>query len=362
MFITRITAQVFVSLVVMVAAALPVAAQREIEPRTPIEGMEFGGRVHTQFSSSSVDGVPSTDFRVRRARLYVGARVNDWIDGVAQVDFAAGSAEGRYMFVRGTFSPAFRVAAGQFKRAFDMFELTSSSQILVIERAGRVRGVDGCAGVGGMCSYSRMSEQLGLSSLDVGLLVDGVFAGGRGEYRASLTNGAGPNRGDENSAKSYSGRLQYVVFEQLTVGANLASHDYPNPVTTTDERVLAWALDAEWGGFEAGPHVQVGVMNGGNWAQLANDGTEASFFTWQAIVAFKSLLSGSSRVGAIEPVARLSWTDPDRDTARDSGWLVTPGIAAHLEGRNKVAANLDVWSPSEGQRAWGVLVQAYLYF
>lgn len=351
-------------LALLIGCALPgaVAAQGEVEPRTPVEGITIGGRVHAQFSTTSSDEAPSSDFRVRRARLNVAARVNEWIDGVAQVDFAAGNAEGRYLFIRGTLSPALRVSAGQFKRAFDHFELTSSSQILVIERAGRVRGVDTCSGVGGVCSYSRMSEQLEYSSLDVGVFADGVFSDGRAGYRVSFTNGTGPSRADENSAKSYSGRVYVAVADDVVLGANLATHDYPNPVRDMDARASAWALDAEWGNFEAGPHVQAGVMKGDNWNALLPSGAEASFLTMQTILAYRLPVQGSRRVRSIEPLVRVSWTDPNQEGPRDAGWLLTPGFAAHFDGRNKVAANVDMWVPDEGTSAWGLLLQAYLYF
>ena len=52
-------------------------------------------------------------------------------------------------YVRLTFGSGFRATIGQFKRPFDVFELTSSTQTLVIERAGGVDGVSACAGPGG---------------------------------------------------------------------------------------------------------------------------------------------------------------------------------------------------------------------
>jgi hypothetical protein len=64
----------------------------------------------------------------------------------------------------------------------------------------------------------------------------------------------------------------------------------------------------------------------------------------------------------VEPVGRLSWGDPDRDTTGDGGLLFTPGLMLHFEGRNKVAANLDAWRPQAGGTVWGLKAQVYLYF
>ena len=65
---------------------------------------------------------------------------------------------------------------------------------------------------------------------------------------------------------------------------------------------------------------------------------------------------------AVEPVARVSWGDPDRGVAADGGLLITPGLALHFQGRNKVAANVDLWRPQEDGTEWGLKAQAYLYF
>ncbi|RMH16120.1 MAG: hypothetical protein D6701_09290, partial [Gemmatimonadetes bacterium] len=125
-------------------------------PRAPIDTLLVGGRVHLQFNTTPVEGEPSSEFLVRRARLYVNGRVNEWIDGVAQVDVSGGRASARFAFVRLWFGEALQLSFGQFKRAFDLFELTSSSRILVVERAGGVRGVE--FGSGFRCAAMRGSE------------------------------------------------------------------------------------------------------------------------------------------------------------------------------------------------------------
>ena len=347
---------------VAIGAPRPVVGQVDIDSRMPVKGIVFGGRVNTQLSTTSVDGEVDWQWNLRRARLYFGAQINDWLDGVAQVDWAGERAEGRLLFLRGTFSPHLRVSIGQFKRAFDLFELTSSSMILVVERAGRVRGIDSCAGVGGMCTYSRFTEALQLSSLDIGLLLEGAFAADRGEYRVTLTNGAGRNRGDENDSKSFAARLAYRVRSDLMIGTNLGVHDFPNPVTGLDAHAPAFAVDLEWGNYEGGPHVQAGVLFGENWRKLDDAGEAGDFLAWQGIATYRARVRDNRYVQALEPVLRLSFGDPDRSSAADGGWLLTPGFVAHFDGRNKIAANVDRWSPESGDHAWGLLVQTYFYF
>jgi hypothetical protein len=352
-------------LAVVFATVLPIGPvhAQAVEPRVPVQRTELGGRVHLQLNSTSVDGEVTSEFLVRRARLWVAGRVNDWIDGAVQIDASVGQVAARYAFVRLALSPALNVSLGQFKRAFDNFELTSSSQILVVERDGDIRGAGKCAGVGGICSYSRFSEELLFSSLDVGVLIQGDLAGGRLGYLISATNGPGPNVREENDTKSFSGRLEWNVGEGVRVGVNTAVHDYPNPVTGADTFAPAVALDLELGNFDEGFHVQAGVMAGQNWLNLNAAGVESDFLTWQGIVTYLVPLGGQGgQVRGIEPVGRVSWGDPDRDATSDGGLLLTPGLVLHFQGRNKIAANVDVWRPQEGAVAWSLKTQTYLYF
>lgn len=338
------------------------AAAQAVEPRTPVERTELGGRIHLQMNTTSAGGERGSEFLLRRARLWVGTRVNEWIDGAVQVDVAGGSAVARYAFVRLSLSPAARLSAGQFKRAFDVFELTSSADILVAERDGDVRGAFDCAGVGGVCSYSRFSEKLLLSSLDVGLLLQGEVADGKVGYLVSVTNGPGPNTREENGAKSFSGRVEWFPIPTVKLGANLGVHDHPDAVTGEDAYAPATALDVEVGDFDRGFHLQAGVMTGENWLNPDGTGEGSRFLTWQGIATWKVPLDGDGRIEAVEPVARVSWGDPDREAAADGGLVFTPGLVLHFARRNKVAANVDVWRPQHGSTVWGLKAQTYVYF
>lgn len=338
------------------------ASAQALEPRHPVERAELGGRVHFQLNTTSGDEGPASELLVRRARIWAATRVNEWIDGAVQVDVSGASAVARFAFVRLSLSPAARLSFGQFKRAFDNFELTSSSQILVVERDGDVRGAGVCTGVGGVCSYSRFSEKLLFSSLDVGVLFQGEVAEGRFGYLLSATNGPGPNTREENDAKSFSGRAEWTVGGDVKLGANGAVHDYPNPVTGADRFARAVALDLEVGDFDGGLHLQAGVMLGDNWRNLDVAGDESRFLTWQGIATYRFSRDDGARVRAIEPVARVSWGDPDRDTISDAGLLLTPGVMVHFQGRNKIAFNVDLWRPQQGPRHWGLKAQSYLYF
>jgi hypothetical protein len=216
--------------------------------------------------------------------------------------------------------------------------------------------------VGGVCSYSRFSEKLLLSSLDVGMLLQGEVAEGKVGYLLSVTNGTGPNTREENGTKSFSGRIEWMASPHLRVGANAGVHDYVDGVTGDDAFAPATALDVEVGDFEEGFHLQAGVMAGQNWLNLGAGGQESRFLSWQGIATYRVPLDGDHRIRAVEPVGRVSWGDPDRDAASDGGLLVTPGLVVHFDGRNKMGANVDIWHPQAGATVWGLKAQAYLYF
>ncbi len=343
---------------VLGAEARPTAAQVKIDSRAM--ELTVTGRVHSQFNSTSVDAAIGSEFLIRRARLTAELKINDFVSGKIQPDYGEGEINLKDAYVRLTFSPAFRATLGQYKRPFDLFELHSSTQILVIERAGGVRGVDACTGPGGTCSFSQFTEKLQYSDRDIGIFVDGRDPTGRFSYAASVTNGAGSNTEDENGTKSYTGRVGFSPGSRVTIAANVAVHDYVNNVGN-DAHATAFGGDIEIGNFDQGLHIQAGAVSGDNWRNLAN-GNPSTFFSTQGIITYKAPIVDNAFVAAVEPVARISWGDPDIDVSDDEGVLLTPGLVVYFSGRNKIAFNVDIWSPAAGDTEWSFKAQSYLHF
>ncbi|GIW52171.1 MAG: hypothetical protein KatS3mg081_1526 [Gemmatimonadales bacterium] len=334
------------------------AAAAQVSLSSQAAQIRLSGRVQTQFNTTSVDGEPASDFLIRRARFSAEVTINDFVSGKVEPEYGEGRVQLRDAYLRLSFGPAFRVTAGQFKRPFDLFELTSSTQILVIERAGDIRGVNACAGPGGVCSFSRLTERLQFADRDIGVMVDGADRSGRLSYFAAITNGAGQNQRDENGAKSFTARARFVLADGVAVAGNLALHDYV--AAGGDARAAAWGGDLEIGNFDEGLHVQAGLVAGENWRNLTA-GDPSTFLAVQGIVTYKSPVSGSRYLEAVEPVGRVSWSDPALGGAADGGWLFTPGIVLHFAGRNKLAVNVDLWR-SSAVAEWSLKIQSYLYF
>lgn len=342
------------------AALLLVSGSAAAQLRVPDNvSLRLSGRLHAQFNTTSVDAEPSAEFLVRRARLTVEIGVGEYLVGKIEPDFGEGALDLKDAWARLELHPAFNLQAGQFKRPFDLFELTSSTRILVVERAGGIRGVSGCAGPGGVCSFSRLTEKLEFSDRDIGVLVDGTR--GALSWAASLTNGTGSNTADENGNKSWTGRLAVAVRPDLVIAANGALHDYVHATSGLDRYAHAIGVDVEYGSYAAGPHIQAGLVAGENWQNPTGPEEGSTFVTAQTIATWRASTARGPVTG-IEPLIRVSYGDPDTDTGADHGWLLTPGLNIHFLTRNRLALNVDYWSPDTGEGEWSFKGQMFFYF
>jgi hypothetical protein len=316
--------------------------------------IRLGGRVHSQFAHSSVEDGKAADFFIRRARMVFDVEINDLVSGKLEYDIIAGLRDAYFRF---NFDPAFRMSVGQMKRSFDIFELYSSTQISVVERAGKIPGLSECEGVGGICTTSQFTEKLAYSGRDIGVRVDGKIGGA--SYQATLTNGTGASKTEVNDAKSFAGRLIIPVGDDLRLGGNFSVHDY----LTDDEETefgSAFGADLEYGAYyQPGPHLQVGVVAGDNWMA----GEDVSFLTGQAVyMHYIPVDSESGNIVGFEPVARVSWGDPNGDKDNDGGTLWTPGFMLYFKERTRIGASLDVWTPQNGDTEYSLKVQTYIWF
>ena len=338
--------------------AQPLLGQAEITARGA--QIRFGGRLHSQFATSSAAEGKSTDFFTRRARFTLDVSVSDLLDARVQPDFGGGELELKDAYFRLNIDRGLRLSVGQFKRAFDIFELDSSTDIVVVERTGRIDGVGGCAGAGGTCALSRFTEKLAYADRDIGFKADGSI-GDRLTYMATLTNGTGTSGSDENSGKSVAGRVSVQMADGVSLSANVSRHDFVREDGDT-ESGTAFGADLEIGGFRSGTHLQIGVIGGANWRLEPPTGEEIPrFLTGQAIISRYVPLEGG-RFAGVEPVARVSWGDPDRGMPDDGGLLLTPGVFLYVAGKNRIGANLDIYDSGSISREFSFKLQTYLYY
>ena len=342
------------SMVALSFPCLPASAQ-EISARDA--SIRLGGRMHAQYSASSVGGAEN-DFFFRRVRLILDIDVTDFFSARVQPDFAGGETQLQDAYVRFNIADGFRFSMGQFKRAFDLFELSSSTDLSLIERDGRVEGVNSCAGVGGACSYSRLTEKLGFAGRDQGVKVE--LSGDRVSFQGTATNGTGINTSDENDAKSYSGRLSVEASDNVTISGQVAVHDY---LDEDNENVYApaWGADVQVGSWRNGLLLQAGLASGDNWKELDAAGDAVPFMAYQGVLSYYVPLDGP-RFSGVEPLARVSIADPNGDADDDGAVIFTPGLMLYVQGKNKIGFNVDVFSPQTGDTEYSFKMQAFLYF
>ena len=348
-----------VALITLAAAfTTPLTALGQTEIKARAATITVGGRLQVQSITTSVSDATTFDTFMRRARVFFGVQISDFFEAAILPDFVGGTAELQDAYISLNFDPTFEVAVGQFKRASELFDLSSSTRLGIIERDGRVPGAGDCTGTGGVCTFSRLTEKLDYSGRDTGLRVQG--SQGRFSYVATWTNGAGVNTRDANDGKSFSGRAAVEVADDVSLGGFVGLHDYDDATGAT-EYGTAFGADLDWGGWSGGWHLQAAFVTGDNWKALDASGNAAQFLTGQAVLSY-FIPVDSDRWEGIEPLARVSWGDPDGDIADDAAWLVTPGLSFFVSGRNKIGANFDIYMPEVGDSETSFKIQTFLYF
>lgn len=334
------------------AAAAPLAAQ------APPVRVDLTGRVHVQWSSTSLDeseagdaAAASSTFEMRRVRLAGRIRVGDWITALVEPDFAMSRLRLKSGWVALELDSALVLRAGQFKKPFSLIELTSSTQYPAIERGTRIRGLsqylllqadpppppDG-TGLAPADQQELLGAQL-YSGRDIGAALEGR----RGPlgWSVGLFNGAGGDRQDHNDAKSLAGRVTWTAAAAgtpLRVGAGWSRREGQRPATGETRTGNAFEVDAELGGFRRGWWLLGEVAGGSN---VASGGR---FIGAHGLVS-RFVATGGERVEGVEPLVRVSYGDPDDGAAGDAGTLVTPGVNLYFFGRNRLMLNWDAYLP-----------------
>ena len=111
--------------------------------------------------------------------------------------------------------------------------------------------------------------------------------------------------------------------------------------------------------WEAGHRVMIITLRT---AGVYQDGTENLEIFNNDNMHFLPFGPGDGIIKGAEPLARISWGDPNRRLAGDDGLLVTPGLMLYFGPRVRIGAGLDIWEPRSGKGACSFKAQAYLRF
>jgi hypothetical protein len=359
-----------------VTGALLVSTSQAQTPSVSVRG-----RIQTQFSTVSGDssGVfnpnaqVNSSFEIRRLRIQTDVRIGDNVNLVIQPSFEMGSLRMRDAYLRVILArnatTSFGLTLGQEKKPFSRYELTSSNNLLSIERGVRLRGISAVDQNDLLTDNGYISHDLGASA-DLNLITN------RFQIKAGLYNGSGESSNDVNNGKTYGARATLTALtnaEQLPVlrlGAAFMSRDRGVTTTATStaftpdssRRTSATGLEVEWGDFRPGLHVIADFATGknlwmsaykystgrnvGNVRPNAPDSAFATFRSLQAIAAWRFQFAdptGTRLIKIIEPALRFDMTDPNTSRDNDNATTITPVLNIYFSQTTVMRAGLDLY-------------------
>jgi len=218
--------------------------------------------------------------------------------------------------------------AGQEKRPYSRYELTSSNNLVSIERGA------------GQGLLPRASNDLFSSN---GFLSHDVGASIRYEYKLDdlrlvtlkfgAYNGQGESLNDVNNTKSFGARATAGLWSKLDIGGSWFAHDGIVTVGTTPDSAFtnyAWGVDAQWGKpGEEGLYVLGEYLDG-------NDATSAKnkIRGVQGLAAYNyRFKSPTSWLYAIEPAFRVDLADPNTALESDRATLITAVLGIYMSSK-----------------------------
>jgi hypothetical protein len=223
---------------------------------------------------------------------------------------------------------ALYLRAGQEKRPYSRYELTSSNNLPSIERGG------------GQGLLARASNDLFASA---GFLSHDVGARVRYEYKLDDTrlvnvsfgvyNGQGESLNDVNDKKSFGARATVGITPKLDVGGSWFAHDGITTVGAVIDSAFtnyAFGVDAQWGKpGDEGLFVLGEYLDG-------NDATanKSKIRGIQGLAAYNyRFKSPTSWLYAIEPAFRIDLADPNTNVDNDRSTLITGVLGIYMSSR-----------------------------
>jgi hypothetical protein len=347
-----------------------VAGTATVSAQTSYPNVKLSGRLQEQFYYFSNEDYaaavgPQSNVFTRRARIEARGQISENVSVYIQPSFEGGRnlssvattctstpvgpgggtpvltcrTTGRsglrlrdaYIDVR--FSPeasksALYLRAGQEKRPFSRYELTSSNNLPSIERGG------------GQGLLARASNDLFGSA---GFLSHDVGASVRLEHKLDdvrlvtlklgAYNGQGESLNDINDKKSFGARGTVGITPKLEVGGSWFAHDGVVTVGGTPDSSFtnyAFGLDAQWGKpGDEGFFALAEYLHG-------NDATAAKLKMrgLQGVAAYNiRMKSPTSWLYAVEPALRVDLADPSADGDEDRVTTITGVLGVYMSSR-----------------------------
>jgi hypothetical protein len=353
----RLARRTVQSTVLLVGSVVGAAAAQTTYPN-----VKLAGRLQEQFyyfdnSAYVASGVGAqSNFFTRRARIEARGQISENVIVFIQPSFEGGRAitatttctaappitctttgrsglRLRDAWIDVRFSPeaakgALYLRAGQEKRPYSRYELTSSNNLPSIERGA------------GQGLLPRASNDLFAGA---GFLSHDVGASVRYEYKLDDTrlvtvklgayNGQGESLNDVNDKKSFGARGTVAATPKLDLGASWFTHDGIVAVAGVPDSGFtntAFGFDAQWG--KPGDEGLFALAE-----YLQGDASTAAKPTMrgvQGVAAYNiRMKSPTSWLYAVEPAFRIDFADPDTDTEDDRVTTITAVLGIYMSSR-----------------------------
>ena len=329
--------------------------------QTTYPNVKLTGRLHEQFYFFDNEDYAATtgakaNFFTRRARIEARGQISENVAVYIQPSFEGGrnlsgvttTCSGTPLTCRTTgrsglrlrdawidvrFSPeaakgALYLRAGQEKRPYSRYELTSSNNLPSIERGG------------GQGLLARQSNDLFGAN---GFLAHDVGASVRYEYKlddvrlvtvkVGAYNGQGESLNDVNDKKSFGARATAGIWSKLDIGGSWFAHDGIVTVGTTPDSAFtnyAWGVDAQWGKPGDEGLFVLGEYLDGNDATAAKNKIRGI----QGLAAYNyRFKSPTSWLYAVEPAFRIDVADPNTSLEDDRSTLITAVLGIYMSSK-----------------------------
>jgi phosphate-selective porin O/P len=329
--------------------------------QTVYPNVKMTGRLHEQFyyfdnEPYAATVGPTNNFFTRRARIEARGQISENVTVYIQPSFEGGrnltnvvtTCSGTPLVCRTTgrsgfrlrdawidvrFSPAeskggLYLRAGQEKRPFSRYELTSSNNLPSIERGA------------GQGLLPRASNDLFTAN---GFVSHDVGASLRYEYKlddlrllslkVAAYNGQGESLNDINNKKSFGARATVGLISKLDVGGSWFAHDGIVTVGGVPDSAFtnyAWGADAQWGKPGDEGLFVLGEYLDGNDATAAKNKIRGI----QGIAAYNiRFQSPTSWLYAVEPAFRVDLADPNTNLTNDRVTTITAVLGIYMSSK-----------------------------
>ncbi len=310
--------------------------------------VSFTGRLHAQSQTSNVKAAENMNntFFIRRARLTAKFKnLSGTMAAKVQYDLGEGGAKLKDGYVELKLNPKLNIKLGQYKKPFSLWELTSSTKTMVIERGNKLLGSS-------WKSTNSIIIKDGLyAGRDIGLMLHGKAD--KWKYSVGIFNGNGYNKkSDNDNGKLIGGRAVFNATKKLAVGAafsNRTISQYSNFVDTTKNGTSAgfsaFGVDMDYG-------IRHKVSKNGLWVQAefltgANPhySDEAKFRGVTLLGSYNLRMAEGGVIYSIRPALRFDYSQRDTQDDNTGSILLTPGVDIFFDQYNRLQINVDIVKP-----------------